>query len=571
MRHLKALGAAIAIGPFAAYSAQAETYWSTPESGLWQDAGNWDNGAPQSGSSVSIINGDTKTVTIDNSTPLENLDIAAIRLSGAGNTLVLSNSESTLSAHGIGDPAYRSAVVVSQSATLHVNGGNLNISGPGFAYLSVDDAGVLQISSGHVAAQAGLLVGGASGSARLLMTGGILDITSGQTYIAAFANTRAEVDISGGIFRTSSIDMGSGSGTGGASIDVHGNGILETSSIYYNQSYDPGAIPTSLTIRDGGTLQFTSSAFYVGSSSPGAALTVNNGVISYRNVSDADISKATLSSNFTFSGNNAFRLNSSSNQSIASYTFDSGLGGENYTALELTGSNSAWRTTGTTTIGSNGRLTAFDAENATVDAALVNSGLIEATHSTILFKNTVNITATGALRGTSSELQFQEDLFIQTTNAVDSNFTDTTFRLSTGADGDHIVNITSSAFLESGRAGGVSNPFTLGALTISHGNKLILTGEEGVNALYVNLLTLEGLDLSAEELATSLISALDLSGGLNIYYNATLAENAFLNGLDYDLWGGQGQLLAAIPEPTSVGLLLLGSGLFFVKRKRKTA
>lgn len=46
---------------------------------------------------------------------------------------------------------------------------------------------------------------------------------------------------------------------------------------------------------------------------------------------------------------------------------------------------------------------------------------------------------------------------------------------------------------------------------------------------------------------------------INIYYNATLLDNDYLDGLTYDFAGGNGQLIAHTPLPPS--MLLLGSGL----------
>ncbi|MEJ2069046.1 MAG: hypothetical protein P8X58_01345, partial [Syntrophobacterales bacterium] len=45
---------------------------------------------------------------------------------------------------------------------------------------------------------------------------------------------------------------------------------------------------------------------------------------------------------------------------------------------------------------------------------------------------------------------------------------------------------------------------------------------------------------------------------LNIYYNALLADNYYLDGLTYDFLSGNGQL---IPTPLPGSILLLGTGL----------
>jgi hypothetical protein len=58
--------------------------------------------------------------------------------------------------------------------------------------------------------------------------------------------------------------------------------------------------------------------------------------------------------------------------------------------------------------------------------------------------------------------------------------------------------------------------------------------------------------------------------GLNIYCNPGDAANAYLNGLTYNLTDG-GQLIADLPEPTSIALLLTGLAGGIIARRRKRA
>jgi hypothetical protein len=62
----------------------------------------------------------------------------------------------------------------------------------------------------------------------------------------------------------------------------------------------------------------------------------------------------------------------------------------------------------------------------------------------------------------------------------------------------------------------------------------------------------------------------DITGyGLNIYYDATTAENIYLHGLTYDLMDG-GHLIpigAAVPAPATFWLFLTGvAGLYAAKK-----
>lgn len=58
--------------------------------------------------------------------------------------------------------------------------------------------------------------------------------------------------------------------------------------------------------------------------------------------------------------------------------------------------------------------------------------------------------------------------------------------------------------------------------------------------------------------------------GLNIYYDPYDAATAYLNGLTYDLADG-GQLIADVPEPAWLALLLTGLAGGIVVRRHKRA
>ncbi|MBX3617832.1 PEP-CTERM sorting domain-containing protein [Nitrosomonas sp.] len=107
---------------------------------------------------------------------------------------------------------------------------------------------------------------------------------------------------------------------------------------------------------------------------------------------------------------------------------------------------------------------------------------------------------------------------------------------------------------------GFINNFAFRSLNLASGAELnILDGNAASGAaLYVQLVNL----------ADGLSQLNDIHSDYNIYYNPTLAGNAYLNGNTYALDGG-GVLAPAIPEPKFYVMLLAGLGLLcFAMRRR---
>lgn len=551
------------------------TTWTSEADGLWQDAGNWSNGAPLSGDAVTINNAGPKTVTIDVTTPLANLGIGALTVSGSGNVLNLANAGSTLVVSG--------GVSVDTDASLQISGGNLDTRIAPYAWIQ---SGVSSMSAGTWLAGSETRIGTSAFSlGKLNMTGGFIDTSSVR--IAGFGNSIGELTMTDGYFKGGFVDIGiTGNYAGHGTVDVSGNAILETLGLYVVQSSGIGAGATSLKVHSGGTLQFSTNDAYI-TTADGATVTLENGVISYRGVANAEIDRAVVEAGITFAGNNAFRLNNSSNAVVSEYTFNAGLGGHNYQGLQLTGAASRWQSTGTTTIGAAGELRVFDATSASIDADVVSSGAISVTNSNVTwekgvslsgkytsalatntFRANLNVTATGAISGDAGTIfEFRGDFINHSTNAIEFNLVSSEVRfIETGS---HTFDLTGSGAMDLGGVGFSAENFGIGILGIATDNNLVLTGVAGTNALYVGVLNLAGWDTSSGALELTLTTALDLSDGINIYYDSSLLENAYLNGATYDLWDGQGKLIAAVPEPGTLVLLILGGTLGLLLRLRR--
>ena len=88
------------------------------------------------------------------------------------------------------------------------------------------------------------------------------------------------------------------------------------------------------------------------------------------------------------------------------------------------------------------------------------------------------------------------------------------------------------------------------------------------NALYVGWLDLSAWSTNAVDLTNTLHSALSLEG-INLYYDKYDPNNAYLEGLEFDIWGSANSLLIPIPEPSP--FLAVGAGLAllaFLRRRR---
>jgi hypothetical protein len=105
------------------------------------------------------------------------------------------------------------------------------------------------------------------------------------------------------------------------------------------------------------------------------------------------------------------------------------------------------------------------------------------------------------------------------------------------------------------------NNFGWDELLIDSSNALILeSGSPTGTAFYVDALI--GALFSGDDI-TNIVG-----NGFNLYYNADAPENAYLRGATYQLVGG-GELIAFVPEPGTLVLLLAGLGVLIILRRRR--
>jgi T5SS/PEP-CTERM-associated repeat protein len=407
----------------------------------------------------------------------------------------------------------------------------------------------------------------------------------------------------------------------------------------------------SVVSNSGGVFQFAVAP--VLTVTGGGAVYVNDATISFRDTSDAIAAIAgSRFTNFTFSGNNSFRLQSASNEAgTAYYTVDAGSPSTAYQRLVLAGTNALWRS-GVLNIGAGGELYTSNSVGATIAAIVTNSGTVRvfdsiltyqsnvvvsggsfitqrgtnqflrglnvAANSTLtftsgasrvtgvisnsagstiqainsivtfqdavvvgglyysdpstnVFATNVTVTASGALQGGAGDLfVFNRDLTMQSTNRSEFNLVNAAVLFTNSA--FHNLNLSGSGALDKGSnwlgIADLTTNFAVGTLSIAPGNKVVLQGDAGVNALYVGWLDIQGmLTNTYDQVTNGIFSALGLPS-INLYYDQGVAGNDYLQGQTYSLWGGS--LLIPIPEPSSA--LALGAGLaafLFLSRRRR--
>lgn len=372
---------------------------------------------------------------------------------------------------------------------------------------------------GYMTVSGGTWLGKTLSIGRLSGGNGTLTITGGSNVfstsfgVGSTASGTGAVTMTGGYVSSPSITIGLSSANTVGSFLLSSGAVLETSSLTVQT--DAGVTGRgTFTNRNGGVLQFTTATPTITLNNGGSAV-VSNAVISYRNTTSANIYNANVAK-MTFQGNNTFQLNSATNSSITSYTFDSVANtgtATNYQRLALA-NGGRWQSS-TLTIGNGGSLVG----NGTVASDTVtNLGAIAPGFSAGSLTFTNNL-----VLGSTSQLQMEIG------GASSSDYD----RLVVGGD------VTISRALKLTPINGFSP---------TAGDTFTIIDNQGVNFVSGQF---DGLTNNAFIDA----SMAGIDAFFHIQYNAGVGGNDVI-------------LIATIPEPTSL-MMLLVSGVLLLRLRSK--
>lgn len=449
-------------------------------------------------------------------------------------------------------------------------------------------------NGGKVANNAAFYIGyiaGANGQSVLVSgSGSVWSNYSGITYVG-YNTSSNQLTINDGGLYVGYLWVGSAAGVSGNVVNVTSGGTIEIPS---GASMRIAANTGGAITNSGGVFQFTRATPSITTNT--GIILLTNGVISFRAIADAPL---TAVDQITYQGDNGFQLNAATNAAgLSSYTFDTGLGAENYQRLILVGANPQWRS-GRLNVGSGGELLITNATGAAVDAALTNLGSVRVINSTVtwqsnvviggryhsdpstnVFATNVTVTASGSLYGSNGDLfVFQKDFINQSTNASEFNLAHAAVLFSNAA--THVMSLSNSGSMNLGvgwtNFAQVATNFAIGQLSIAVGNQVVISGNKDsrTNALYVGWLDIQGsFDTNSyTEVTNALASALKLPD-IDVYYDKYDARNDWLNAnlindsaSGYNLWGGG--LLLPIPEPSTLGAIGLGAVLMLAMSRRR--
>jgi hypothetical protein len=234
--------------------------------------------------------------------------------------------------------------------------------------------------------------------------------------------------------------------------------------------------------------------------------------------------------------------------------------------------------------------TTIDRSTVQFFGAVANSGTLHATQSSVSFLGGFTNTGTyitdpnrstftdlvnnspGAIVAAAGDLfAVAGDLRGDTVNHAVWNTASATLEFTANPNGQHQFELSGA---DLGRSPGANAAnFAWGTLHLDAGQKLSLVDASanwsgGKGALYVGGLQIDGFSGGSVD---SFVAAAIAGNGFDVYYDPTLAANAWLAGASYALGGG-GSLVAisAVPEPGSVALWLLGlAALPLAARRRR--
>ncbi len=560
----------------------------TDAGSFWTNNGSLTLGSG-AGSTLLITNGGsvivTKAVQVDNGSKNNSISIyTGSKFYSGGNSSVGVNNTNNF-------------ILVSGSGAVWTNGGTLTvgflanalsnrltISGSGvvanFAGTIGSSSGansnwVVVTDSGSVWSNVGGLFVGKSGAGNFMIISNGASVVSTTGFISSASsgsNNYAVVTGNGSIWQNlTSLNVGSNSLSSGASawLTVLNGGTVEADTL------QSGFNSSGFITNQSGIFQFISANPTVTTNTPNS-IVLTNGVISYRNVTGADIFNSQIS-NIVIQGANTFRLNASTNASVASYMFGTN-NGNLYQHLSLIHGSTRWQSTAftmgpggiffisntTATVSglftNNGTVNVFGSR-VTYEGPVVVSGAYLSDPSTNIFSTNVIITSSGYIQAAAGDVyQFERDFSNQSTQSNLFNMS-SAIAVFTNSAGEHVFDMTGSSALDRGTNGifsinDVTNNFAIGTLIVAGvGDTLRVTGAVN-NSLYVSALDLGGL-ANTNHLVTD----------VNVYYDGNLAANSYLNKASYDLPGAGMLIPYGVPEPAI--LLWITAGLIGAIKSRR--
>jgi hypothetical protein len=203
----------------------------------------------------------------------------------------------------------------------------------------------------------------------------------------------------------------------------------------------------------------------------------------------------------------------------------------------------------------------------------VNNGTLITDPNVINFTDFTNNDPAAVIAEAGDEFIVSNDVLGDTSNNTTWDTSGAILRFVAGVDNDHVMQLY-GIDLGTDIAGLVDN-FAWGTVELTAGQTISLEdikadGEAG--ALYLDTILLADF---ATDIIDGVLDSI-IGNGLNVYYNAFASGNLFLAGLTYNLQNG-GQLIALseelleLPEPSSIGMLLLGLFGLGRLRRRKAA
>jgi len=450
----------------------------------------------------------------------------------------------------------------------------------------------------------------------------------GSLFVNAAGGVEIKVNGSGSQLNlASSLKMSSATAVAGSNLMVSDGGKLQIGTAQNNECLTLGKSDGSsnnnrVTVDTSGVLQFTTATPSITIYAPsGNALTMNGATLAYKSAFGVDMGASKVAGvgigKFTWSGINTLRLDgtvsNTSESGSGAYTFANNLGAANYATLELYGVTAISR--GLTFDGNNGGALLLNGATSSFSGGINLIGAVTVTAQGVGSGLTGVITGTGALTLGSlstSALTLKSLSNYSGATTVNKGTLKAGVSSFTGLGGafglDSLVTINSGAFLEitgfDTQIGGLSGGGTVNlgseTLTVNATDSTSFAGairgaggtsgtllKKGAGTLslsgvqaYDTLTTDEGMTIVNSAVGTGgstvnlsagatmkfgtvsqTISALNIEAGAVVTFTSGLAS---FGGLGKSLGGS-----SLVPEPGSVGLLLVGALGVLSRRRRQ--